>query len=430
MDNEKEISEFSAPKRAKKQRNIVPKILSVIAAISLWFYAMAVESPNHESDFNGLSIDLYGMSELESTYGLSPIIGEDQTVNVVLSGKKKLLNEMKPEDISAYVDVSDITESGRYELEVSITAPAGISVVSHFPRTLNVYLDQITSKQVPVSIVRSSAILSSELSLGTITTDVDYVKISGPKELVDTVHSAQLNLQLGELKNSTRFTDKVVLVDSNRNIISNPMIKVSPSSVTANVPLIVTKDIVLSYDCIYGYFNDSNARVAVSPSTITVSMPAEMSKTFNTLKVVTIDEKALAGNTSLTCPITLPEGVKNLSSTEAATVEITLKNTNTVTYTAHTGYIEFENVPDGYYPHVPAQNFNFTLRGPADIMSQIGMEDIAIKIDLGNYSTEGTVSAKIDVVTSSSDVYLLSGLNYPVPTVTVELRKFNEDLFR
>lgn len=411
-------------RRFRKPENLAIKILSVVAALAIWFYVMSVEAPNFEDDFNGVTVDLYGVTELEDTYGISAIFGREQSVDVTLSGKKNIVNGLKPEDVYAYVDVSSITNPGRYTLDVHINAPAGITVKNFHPASVSVYLDKQISKLVTVKTQKSSVSLPSELSLGTVTTDVEYVTVTGPAEFVDTVSAAQLNLDLKNIAASTTYTDKVVLVDKDGKEISNTFTKTNPSSVTATVPIIVTKDVKLGVDFVHGYFNGDNSTVTVSPASIKLSMPVELSSSIDEITVATIDETHIAGNTSLQSAIKLPSGVTGAMENMTATVNISLKNLETASFTVDKKNITAENVPEGYTVEIVTKSVTFGARGPVGTVSSMESSDFKAVIDLSGHSVAGNSSVPLTIRSSKASVYVLNAEeSYPAPTVMVKLDK-------
>ena len=83
---------------------------------------------------------------------LSVISGYNNTVDVVLEGKKGTIRSITADDIKATADVSAITTSGRHTVAVNITAPDGTNVVSQSLSSIFVYLDSTTSVSVPVRV--------------------------------------------------------------------------------------------------------------------------------------------------------------------------------------------------------------------------------------------------------------------------------------
>ncbi len=409
----------------RRSKSLAPKIISVLAAIVLWFYVMSAEAPNFKQNFNGVSVDLYGIDKIENTYGLSAILGSDQIIDVELSGKKNIVTSIKSSDVYAYVDISQITNAGRYTLPVQISTPSGVTVASFHPETISVHLDRLTTKEVQVQAVKSSVKLEKGLSIGDVTFNKEYVSVTGPAEFVDSVSKAQIKLDLSNMKSSIdNYTDTVVLVDASGNEISNQFTKIVPSSVTASVPLIITKDVALTVDFTHQYFNSDNSEIKIAPATISVSMPVEMSSEISSIPLMSIDETQIISDTLLQSQIILPKGVTNNSDTLSATVDIKLKNLEKSVFTVEKNKINIQNIPNGYTAEIQTKTVSFAVRGPVGTVSKMNASDFKVSLDLTGHNTEGTSSVPLTVKAPSNGVYVLSGEGeYSLPTVMVTLKK-------
>lgn len=420
-------SELSSAPAEKKEmpKNLLPKIFSVVAAIVLWLYVISTDAPISDIKLN-VPVDLLGATTLESSYGLSPISGSDQSVNVVLSGKKSVINDLEATDVYAYVDLNAVNKSGSYTLKVMVNSPEGVTVDNYSPREISVYLDKNITKNVPVKVIKASYSLDdpSKLSLGNITTDVDYVDITGPAEIVNSVKSANLNLELQKLSTSTTYTGKLVLVDDDGREVNNAFTTISTPSVTATIPVITTKQITLGVDFTHGYFNESNADITITPSAINVSLPVEMQDELDELIIKTIDETQIGTDMSIQSAIKLPDGVTALTPISSATVNIKLKNTETSTLTFKAADITMLNVPEGYTAQIETSNISVGVRGPKDTVSKMNPADFKASIDLSGHSIEGTSTVVVQVECDIDGVYTLNvEKKYPLPTVMVTLKK-------
>ncbi len=422
--NEAENPAFSEKREMPK--NLFPKIFSVVAAIVLWLYVISTDAPISDVKLN-VAVDLLGANTLESSYGLSPISGAGQSINVVLSGKKSVINDLEETDIYAYVDLNSVNKSGSYTLKVMVNPPEGVTIDNYSPREISVYLDKtITKTNVPVKAIKTSYSLDdpNKLSLGTITTDVEYVDVTGPAEIVNSVVSANLNLELEKISTSTTYTGRLVLVDDDGKEVNNAFTTISTPSVTATIPVITTKQITLGVDFTHGYFNDNNADVTIIPSSVTVTMPVEMQDELDKLIIKTIDETQIGSDTSIQSAIKLPAGVTAQTAVNSATINIRLKNTETAYLTLKASDIEVINVPEGYSAEIETSSIAVSVRGPKDTVSKMTAEDFKATVDLSGHSIEGTSSIIVNLTSDVEGVYTLNvEKTYPLPTVMVNLKK-------
>lgn len=131
-------------------KNLIPKILCVVAAFVLWLYVMQVESPEYTETISSVAVSLQNTSVLQSESGLSVYNGGNERINVELSGKKSVISGLKSDDIKAYADVSRIKEAGRHSLDVYVDLPDGVSIVKPEPSTVTVFADETKSVSLPI----------------------------------------------------------------------------------------------------------------------------------------------------------------------------------------------------------------------------------------------------------------------------------------
>lgn len=104
--------------------NIFARVAAVVIAFGIWVYATENDTVISSTTVSGIPIQLIESPETV----LSVISGYNNTVDVVLEGKKGTIRSATADDIKATADVSDITTSGRHTVAVNITAPDGTTI--------------------------------------------------------------------------------------------------------------------------------------------------------------------------------------------------------------------------------------------------------------------------------------------------------------
>ncbi|MBR3992028.1 MAG: hypothetical protein IKI91_07800, partial [Clostridia bacterium] len=263
--------------KKKKTRiaSVVTLILCVLGALILWLYVMYIESPTYEDTVDDIEVRLENVDVLSSN-NLSVYSGSGNHVKIRVSGKKSLINRLTKDDIHAAVDLTDVTESGRRALPVTVDLPYGVTLVESEPSSITVYVDETETRAVPLT-ANVSLGLSEPYELGTVEfrddngADLDTVTVVGPKNVVSSVAKAQVSVDASG-KTAT-FTSRlpVTLADADGNRIASDYLKCSPMEIGVVVPIYVTKEIEIPVGFKYGYFEDgSNVRVTATPSVLTV----------------------------------------------------------------------------------------------------------------------------------------------------------------
>jgi len=370
-------------------------ILSVLLAFVIWFYVMSVDNPSYNKTFADIPIEIDDSSMELSTY-----MPYEYRVNVTLEGRKGDITALTSSDINAYVDISNVTESGRYTLDVIISVPNNIIVKEQTLTTISVFFDNKSSTVVTVVPELVSYVLEDgyEIDKSTIELDVTSVEVTGPQSLLDTIDRAQVNLVLGNVKNSLTVRGTLVLINENGEIISNANIKMNRTEVTASIPVYVYKTIPLKLDYKYGYYNNPNTSIQITPSSIRIKGEASVLSEINSYLLLVIDEKNTADNFNTT--ITLPNNIINVDSVEQVNILITRKNTVDKRILVSNMSV---NNPKNFNYELLDESINITIRGDSQYMNYITEKDIRAEIDLSHITNaSGTTSVIANIIISDN----------------------------
>lgn len=402
MPENKEIQDSAADKAGKSGRrapNLIPQLLCVVLAVFVWLYVMANNSPDYERTFSGVPVSIENTALLSNSNGLTVLSGAGNLADITITGKKSDLISYSLEDIVASVDVGRITEAGRHQLSVSVTTPSGAILKSVSPTSVEIYVDQIATKVVPVKVNIVSIQYDQSISLGVPTPDVNTVTISGPASVIDAAESAAVNLELGTVTTSVSARGQLHLLTANGAAIDNPFVMLSQSSVGVSIPVYIEREIPITVGTKHGYFNDDNATIRVVPASIMVRADPKLLEGVESLEIATIDEKQITSSETQIVTITLPEGVENVSGSTTATISVTHKGTMLKSVAVQN--ISIKN-PNNLTYKLLTDSVNITLRAPNSIAEEISAEDIRLEAELNYSGVTGVVQLPVTVIVSKA----------------------------
>lgn len=326
--------------------------VAFIAALTLWFYVADYDTIV-EKTFTNIPVELVyptkGDIVVES--------GEGKLISVTVTGKKADINELKSEDIRAYVDVSGVTKDGEFDAEIIVELPNDISLVENNALSVThiiVSLAVPTSKQLDVEV---------QIVLGKWDDRYDLfpecepgkIEITGAKSIVERVEHAYVNIDVGEIERPVLMRGKIELVDANGDIVPQNNLKIenngtviSNSTVEIYVRMETEKELPVKVEFTGGVFTESDALISCMPSTVTVRGGVEKLKKMEYLSIP-IDETTL-GN-SFNGLVSLPdleEGLEYINPPENITVSVSFRDIQTVTLTMTTEDIKVKGLPEGY----------------------------------------------------------------------------------
>lgn len=288
------------------------RILCFLLALGIWIYVVNITTQDFEKTFNLIDIDIEGWEELEDMTNMSVVNLEESKVSITVKGLRSDISKLTEKDFSAYIDVSKLEESGKHSLEVSVNLPNTVSLVSRYPETVTVSVDESIERQIGVEIDVTEYSMDTIYEMGKPTSDVEFITVKGPSDVVDRIKAAKVYINLGTVMTSTVIRTEAVLVDKSDNPIDSVYLTVDNKSVTVTVP--VTMEKTVSFVCSYlpGVSADEYSSVVISPATVKVKGDPKILNELDAVSLYALDgtevDRQIAFSTLL-----FPSGVEVLS---------------------------------------------------------------------------------------------------------------------
>ena len=220
-----------------KKGNVIAFVLCFFVAFCIWIYVMNMENGDYSKTLS-LSIEVVGEEELYAKTGLK--IFEDSTtvstVNITVQGTKADVQKYKEQDFRAYINVSDLTESGKASLGIHVETPtSAVKVISTDPTTVKVTVDYEKSKEVPLRVHRDPRITCSA--------DMQTITVKGPQDYVNQIEYVQVSLPNDEYTTGdTVVINSMKVFNDRENLISNLNLTFLPETVTVTVLTVEEED--------------------------------------------------------------------------------------------------------------------------------------------------------------------------------------------
>ena len=311
---------------------VIPIILSLVCAFVLWMYVMSVESPTYTETFKNVGVSLQNESIIAKN-GLSVVSGTGYHVDVTVTGRKSIISRLDSDDIKAYVDLSGISSSGEYLLEIKTELDSGVSLYRLSQSTITVYVDMTTSKTVPIdpNITYYGGVTAGEgYSMGKpyimATADMQdtaSVVVNGPVSILNTIVKAKVRpIEIGAITASVPFTSPLVLYDESGNEVNSSYITIVTPDVRVYFPVVTERELEIKPN-FTGSFDTSAYSYSVSPSSVKVRAEE---KVFEKMTAITFDvsksDTALVGETKYEL---VPDGVEIADGTTEVTLKVEKK---------------------------------------------------------------------------------------------------------
>ena len=384
-------------------------ILSLFAASLLWMYVTTTEGVEVQKTLTGVKIEFLGADAMRASSDLIVTEQDRTTVNLTLSGTRRVLSKLTNSNVTATVNLNNVTADGRYSVSYDIAFPAGVNanevtVVHTSSDVVNFYVDKLASKTVEVKGAFTGNTAEGYLADESMMFDPLVVAISGPKTVISKVDHAFVAITREEVDRTLSYSTTYSLVDANNNPVEDSSIQRETEEVTVTLNVLSTKEVPLDVTIIDGggATRDANTRIEITPSSIMLAGDAAAIDSTTKLILGTINLSTFATDFSATYTIIPPNGTENMTGVTEATVTVSITGVATKSFSVNPDNIICINVPDGYDAENITQALNVTVRAPQEVLDRISEVNLRAVADLSNLGTNAsgvftpTVEIKID----------------------------------
>lgn len=385
------------------KNKVLSAALSLAIAFVLWFYVITVVSPGSEDWVYDIPVVFEGETVLTEDRGMMITSrSEDVLIDLKLSGNRTDLAKVNRGNITIKVDLSKVYDPGEHELTFNPIFPGDVpsgalTVESKYPETVKLTVEKKVKKPVDVRVnfVGSAA---ENFMVDTENRILDYptVNVTGPSSVVDLIDHAQISVDLTDRVESISENFRYTLCDADGNPVDVELVTTDVAEVHLDVKIQRFKQIPLTLALTYGGgTTEHSVEVIVEPAYISVSGSELMLEDLNEIQLGSIDLSAIEADFEQTYPITIPEGITNLSERTEATVKVQFLNLAIMDFEVTD--ITTANVPEGMEAELMSQVLKVRLRGPAAVMKKLTVQDIKVVVDfsgkeLGSFTIKPTIT--------------------------------------
>lgn len=363
-------------------------VLSIAIAFGLWLYVVTTVSPESEATFYNIPIAMEGETVLTTERNLMITNVSATDVDLTLSGNRSDLIKVNSNNITVKVDLTKVYEAGdRISLTPNISFPGDVAanalvVESKNPGSIYVTVEERRNKEVPVEIKWVGSTPDGFMSdRENRVLDHSAINVVGPASVADLIEKAVIEVDLNEQRESISQSYRYTLCDAEGNAVDAKLITTNVEEVHLDVRIQQVKEVTLVLDVTYGGgTNERNAVIDIVPSTIRLSgSEAVLENLGDKIVLGKIDLGTIEKSQTLNFPITLPEGITNLSNIEEAQVDIKFYGLTVKEFVVEN--IVPINVPEGLEVDLITEKLTITLRGNAAEIARIEQEDISVTVD-------------------------------------------------
>lgn len=373
-------------------------VLSLFAAILIWVFYTSTYGAIETRTFYGVEVNYLGESAMRESLGLVVSYEEVESVNVTISGPRRYIMNLAPEDLFATVDLSKVTRNGDKTMTYSISYPSNVSssdmtVLKKSPEYVTLTVSKLATLPVEVKGEFTGTTQEGYVADPVMLFEPATVTLSGPEEELQLIDSAFVTINRDDVNASFTAESTFTLRDADGNVLDFTDIECDVSTVYTSLTVNMMKEVALDVTLIEGGgATSANVVKNIEPSSIMLAGDSATLAGVNTIQLTTIDLSDYQSFPPTEYTIPLPNDTDNLSGVTTATVGLEFTGLSTASFTVYN--LEYINCPEGYEAEIMTLGIPVTIRAPEDTLAQISANNLRAVADL----TDITVTSKVPTI--------------------------------
>lgn len=285
----------------KVKGNIKTKIISILAALALWLYVLAVVDPDERKVIENIPITVNRINQIEKE-GFVVYPKLDISTDITLYGKLSELQKLNKNNIDIYGEIDNPVEgSNIVSLKTNISNRVSRELKDS---SVAVNLEKITKKEVDIVVKLKGPLKDDAINIKT-----DYKKISlkGARSLIERLEYVGVELDTSNLDRESKFEKKLVAKAYDKEGKSLDL-DMTRTKIRVSGEFRISKILPLRIDY-RGSMFDINS-YALSPENVSVVASRETLKNIDYIKTKKLTDSDIENLLNKNIELILPQGVK------------------------------------------------------------------------------------------------------------------------
>lgn len=375
-------------------KNFGLKLISLLLAIISWIVIINIQDPVEKEKFTDIPVQIIN-EEMVQEKDKIPVTIEGDKVDVVVEGRRSILDNLSKKDFQAIADFSKISFMDAVPIEISLPAYSEdeVSVIRGNDHVLKLILDDYVTKSFNFEI-RMQGEAEEGYIAGDAIVSPNVIQISGAATVVSKVKEVVLDIVLKEDYSDFVAEASPKVYDMNGDLMDTSELELSVDKVTVNVPILHVKTVKLKVVPTGTLLEEHEVlETLIAPETITIAgSQADLAK-ISQLYRLEVDVTGLSGKIERNIAIEklLQEKSPNVQvvGDVTAAVTIDIQPYDTWEYLVPENIIRFINVPSGCEVEIVSmKQSDVYIKGPQSRLQEITIEALNPYINVENRSKE------------------------------------------
>lgn len=389
-------------------KNLDLKILSVLLSVVLWLVVVNIDDPVKNVQFSDVPVQILNDDLLKDKGLVYDVVDDSGMINVSVSGRRSVIEELSKSDIIATADVKELKEDNTIEIKLASNKyTADIDGIKSDDKTVTLAIEELRKTQKSIQVEVSGEPANGFL-LGDASPSLNMVEISGPASVIGNVATVKAQIDVEGVMSSINASAPLKLYDAEGIMINDSRISMNINSISVSQEILATKNVQLEYvvtgEPAEGYL--ASGKITSDVVFVTIAGKKNIIDSVGTIKIADEALDISGSKNSVTCDIDiteyLPFGTKLVDEGQnknkiRVTVDIVREAFLNVSYDVDS--VKINGVPSGLKAEAVVdgkyiRNGLNTVKvyGLPDDINKVN-EDLNIYVDLDSYMKENEMTS-------------------------------------
>lgn len=377
----------------KLTRNWGLKIASFLSAAVLWLVVTNINDPIMTYRVTDVPVTIKNANLITDRGQVYEVLdGTDMIDVVTVSAPRSIIDSLDRSNIVAVADINDLTSVDTVAIKLSTNKYNDkLDSIRGNIDSVRLSIEEKLSKSLPVKSVTTGEVREGFI-VGSVSTDQNLIRISGPKSIVSRVSKAQAEVDISGFSNNISTDCEVRLYDEEGNEITAENLEKSISKVRVNAEILERKTLPLTCE-VTGTPEDGcqfTGEVTFSKATVTVAGRSKLLENIEAIAIPAgvVDVTGATEDVTVLVDITkyLPDGVTLAENNFVGRVDVTAKieAERDRAVRIPVGRIRFDGLPEGYRAVItePVNECSITFSGLLAVLNEVTAEEVTAVVDL------------------------------------------------
>ena len=382
-----------------KNKNVL-RLLSLVLALFLWFYVVAVENPLSERKISKVPIQFINHEDLEKR-GLAIDYSDIQTMDIVISGARSDVMKVSAEDVVATADLTGYGKGKNY-VAVNVKLPRKVELVEQRVQMIPINVEKLMTVKKTVTVEFAGS-PEKDKAPKLFSQNFTEVSVAGATSQILKVKKAIAEIDIAKLtEKKKKYSLKISAYDSNRKEVTG--IKFLEKKLSVEAGLYSIKEVPLSLDLKGEPPAEYKISSLNSPKTVKImGFEADLA-TIEKLVSDPIYLDDLQESKKIPIKISMPEGVELLEP-ENVNLEVQIKDLDSKEFLVSSSSISIKGLASGKEITIDSEPLKVKAVVKEESSEAVSADDVKLYIDVtGLDAGEHTVKVRVEQADNIGDV--------------------------